>query len=113
MNGAFRATGHGTAAARRPQGVVERVVASLKGGMSVSQCAQAMRLPRDFVEQIVEHARAAGSLDVVVLDYRNGCGSGACDPDPSSLVCAGCPLAPAGAAHRIGIRAALRRLGRH
>lgn len=111
----FRRTGvssrtqrEGTPAAR--PSIVQQVVTQLKAGHTVAEVAREHGLPRDFVEQIVEHARAAGSLDMVVLGADRKCGTGACNPDPSSLVCAGCPLAPAGAENRLSIGRAVRRL---
>ncbi|PLS28086.1 peptidase [Bifidobacterium anseris] len=93
---------------RRKQGarthVVADVVADLKTGKSVARCAAERGLPRDFVEQIVEHARTRGMIDVVELTA--GCSIGVCEPSPDSIVCASCPLRPAaaGAARSIAAR---------
>lgn len=73
-------------------GIVDHIVHDLLAGLTVADCAHKYRLPRDFVEQIVTMARERGTLDIVSLDTRAGCGTGGCQPDPESLVCAGCPL---------------------
>ncbi|NEG69339.1 hypothetical protein [Bifidobacterium choloepi] len=109
----FRKTGDdsrdGTTRANRPS-VMELVVDDLGHGMTVGECARKRKLPRDFIEQIVDYARRKGTLDVVEL--TKGCSTGACDPDPDSLICAGCPLVPAGQGNRLTIRAMLSRRSR-
>lgn len=94
--------------ATRP-GIVQQVVEALQHGQTVAEVSRDYGLPREFVEQIVEHARATGSLTMVKLSAQQ-CGTGSCNPDPSSLICAGCPLAPAGAANRMSISRAVHRL---
>ncbi|MEE1296543.1 MAG: hypothetical protein UHD09_06860 [Bifidobacterium sp.] len=80
---------------RTGTGVVGRVVAMLGAGRSVHECAEALGLPDAFIEQVADDARRRGLIDVIALD--TGCTSGHCTPDPDSIVCAGCPLAPRGA----------------
>ncbi|KFI68706.1 hypothetical protein [Bifidobacterium magnum] len=96
------------------RGIVTQVVDDLAAGMTVVECAEKHRLPRDFVEQIVDHARKRGSLNMVALSAESGCSTGMCDPDPDSLVCAGCPLVPAASGRRATIRTLLcRKLNAH
>lgn len=103
----FRRTGDGRRPARGARThVVAAVVADLEAGMSVAQCAAGRGLPRDFVEQIVEHARAHGMINVVELTA--GCSAGPCEPSPGSIVCAGCPLRPAAAKAGPSIAARIR-----
>ncbi|WP_246165680.1 hypothetical protein [Bifidobacterium canis] len=92
MSGEFRKTGAPSTAGKLS--VVDKTVNALRHGQSVSEYARSSGLPRDFVEQIVEYAREQGRLDFVSLSPNNGCASGSCTPDPESLVCASCPLAP-------------------
>lgn len=101
----FRRTGASDGASSRTH-VVAGVVADLAAGMSVARCADERGLPRDFVEQIVEHARARGMIDVVELTA--GCSLGACEPSPDSIVCASCPLRPASAKPARSIAARIR-----
>lgn len=87
-------------------GIVGQVVQDLTDGMSVAEVAHKHHVPRDFIEQIVDFARARGGLQVVELN--TGCSTGPCDPDPDSIVCAGCPLVPAGSRNRATILNRLR-----
>lgn len=95
MSTGFRRTAaRPTTDSGRADGVVERTIRSLESGMSVGEVARASNLPRDFIEQIAVFARERGRLDFVSVSADSGCGTGSCTPDPDSIICASCPLAP-------------------
>ncbi len=105
----FRHTGAASeGGARGRTHIVADIVDDLTRGRSVAQIAQERGLPRAFVEQVVDHARRQGTIDIVEL--TSGCAGGACAPDPDSPVCAGCPLLPASARNRASIVSHIRRL---
>lgn len=81
------ASSHGTS-------LVEQVLYELTHGSTASMVAERHGLPRDFVNLILERAQRDGTVDVVELT-SGSCTKGTCDPDPESLVCAGCPIMPA------------------
>ena len=73
---------------------VTQVIADLESGMTLEACARHRGLPRGFVAMIADHARRTGRLQVMDLSPRAACGEAWCNPDPGSLICAGCPLLP-------------------
>ena len=73
---------------------VTQVIADLESGMTLEACARHRGLPREFVAMIADHARRTGRLRVMDLSPRAACGEAWCNPDPGSLICAGCPLSP-------------------
>ena len=73
---------------------VTQVIADLESGMTLEACARHHGLPREFVAMIADHARRTGRLRVMDLSPRAACGEAWCNPDPGSLICAGCPLLP-------------------
>ncbi|WP_288439259.1 hypothetical protein [uncultured Bifidobacterium sp.] len=73
---------------------VTQVIADLESGMTLEACARHHGLPRGFVAMIADHARRTGRLRVMDLSPRAACGEAWCNPDPGSLICAGCPLLP-------------------
>lgn len=75
-------------------GAVTQVIADLESGMTLEACARHRGLPRGFVAMIADHARRTGRLQVMDLSPRAACGEAWCNPDPGSLICAGCPLLP-------------------
>ncbi|EFA23482.1 hypothetical protein [Bifidobacterium gallicum] len=88
--------------------IVAAVTQALQRGVTVAQVAEQYRLPKAFIEQIVEHERALGKLTIVELNAA--CGS-SCVPDPESVVCASCPLASTGGIKRRNLaKTAFRRL---
>ena len=72
--------------------VADRVLTELHHGSTPRLAAQRLGLPLDLVSLVVEREQAAGRLEVVQVT-RDRC-IGSCDPDPDSLVCAGCPVLP-------------------
>lgn len=72
--------------------LVDRVVALMSLGLGVEDCSRRLGMPTDLVDLAARHARAEGRLPAVPAMLP--CGPGSCRPDPSSLLCAGCPLAP-------------------
>lgn len=77
----------------RPQatGIAEAIIAELRSGSTPRLAAEHLHLPLDFVEMVIEEARAEGKLDILRIGGA-GCSLGSCSPDPDSLVCAGCPV---------------------
>ncbi|MCI1901425.1 MAG: hypothetical protein LKI93_01655 [Bifidobacteriaceae bacterium] len=74
--------------------LVAQIVSELADGNTTAMVARQHGLPLDFVELVLERARKSGSLDFFELK-PGSCTKGRCDPDPESLVCAGCPIMPA------------------
>lgn len=74
--------------------LVSRIVHDLANGKTTSMVAHDYGLPLDFVTLVLDRARQQGNLDFFELK-PGSCTKGACDPDPESLVCAGCPIMPA------------------
>lgn len=78
--------------AARPATVMDSVIELCRIGTPPVDIALRLRLPVPFVRQIIDVAAAEGRLDVP--EWRDACASGSCNPDPQSLVCAGCPFRP-------------------
>lgn len=57
--------------------------------------ADKLGLPLDFIDLVIERERRAGRLHVYDLRSCNSTTGEGCNPDPESLVCAGCPILPA------------------
>ena len=91
----------------RASGVKDAVIRQLAAGATPRLAAQRLGLPVDLVDLIVERERAAGRLDVLAPSTGR-CG-GPCDPDPQSLVCAGCPILPIALRRRQSLTGKLRR----
>ncbi|WP_314686264.1 hypothetical protein [uncultured Bifidobacterium sp.] len=72
--------------------LVDRVVALMSLGLDVEDCSRRLGMPADLIDLAARHARAEGRLPAPPTTLP--CGPGSCRPDPSSLLCAGCPLAP-------------------
>ena len=70
--------------------IVARIAGDIAAGLTVRQIADKRHLPVDFVDMAVERADKRGLL--AVMDMRHACGETICQPDPASLVCAGCPF---------------------
>jgi hypothetical protein len=71
----------------------EQVIGELSNGKTIERVARAHAMPTDLVKAMVEQAEREGKLDYYTFD--NGrCSFGLCNPDPDSLICAGCPLFP-------------------
>lgn len=88
-------TAHGFANGTAARGnIVADVVADLDAGLTVRQIAANRHLPVDFVDMAITRARERGLLQVTDLSPRSMCGETTCQPDPSSLICAGCPFRP-------------------
>ncbi len=82
-------------ASARPAGsghLVDSVVALMSLGLDVPACSRRLGVPADLVDLAARHARAEGRLPAAPTILP--CGPGSCRPDHSSLLCAGCPLAP-------------------
>jgi hypothetical protein len=74
--------------------LVAQIVDELTHGKTTAMVAKSHGLPRDFVDMVLERAQRNGTIDF--FEIKPGtCTKGACDPDPESLVCAGCPIMPA------------------
>lgn len=71
-------------------GIIARIAGDIAAGLTVRQIADKRHLPVDFVDMAVERADKRGLL--AVMDMRHACGETICQPDPASLVCAGCPF---------------------
>lgn len=70
----------------------------MRQGSTPRLVAEDLHLSLDFVDMVIEDAVTDGAL--IIVPYTKGsCGSSLCDPDPKSLVCAGCPVM-SGAQHR-------------
>ena len=74
--------------------IVADVVCDLDAGLTVRQIASNRHLPVDFVDMTIARARERGLLQVADLSPQSMCGETTCQPDPSSLICAGCPFRP-------------------
>ncbi|MDF7663124.1 hypothetical protein PT282_00295 [Bifidobacterium sp. ESL0763] len=83
----------GSAACSTP--VTQRIIGMLTQGRTIRMVADELGLPMDFVNLVVDRERHAGRLDVYDLRSCNSTTGEGCDPDPDSLVCAGCPILPA------------------
>ena len=70
------------------------VVADLDAGLSARQIAARRHLPVDFIDMAIARAQRRGLLQVTDLTPRSMCGEATCQPDPASLICAGCPFRP-------------------
>jgi hypothetical protein len=82
--------------------LVTQIVHELADGKTTFMVARAHGLPQDFVDLVLERARRDGSLDFFELK-PGSCTKGSCDPDPESLVCAGCPIMPAAIRRKQGL----------
>ncbi|MDO5694126.1 MAG: hypothetical protein Q4G38_00320 [Aeriscardovia aeriphila] len=94
-NAGFRRT-------NRPQNtsqptLLSLVVQDLQSGKSPYAIAQSRRVPLDFVklslDWLQDHPQVNGT-DIAFVSVA-ACNQGACDPNPESLICVGCPLLPA------------------
>lgn len=74
--------------------LVSQILEELTHGGTVTMVAEKHGLPLDFVTLVLERARRNGSVEFFELK-PGSCTKGSCDPDPESLVCAGCPIMPA------------------
>ena len=72
----------------------EQIVEGLTAGRTPRMVARQLELPLDLVLMIIEHAQDRGELDFFELRTANCSAGASCDPDPDSLICAGCPLLP-------------------
>lgn len=75
--------------------ITEKVIDGLTHGRTPRMIANHLSLPLDLVDLIIERERAVGHLDIYDLRSCNSTTGEGCDPDPESLVCAGCPILPA------------------
>ena len=70
--------------------------------------AQRLDLPQQLVDLVIEREQEAGRLQYQQAgDGR--CFAGPCDPDPHSLVCAGCPIFPVALRRRQSLLGQVRR----
>ncbi|MDF7665973.1 hypothetical protein [Bifidobacterium sp. ESL0745] len=74
--------------------IAEEIIAGLTNGRTPRMIATELSLPLDFVDLVIEQERTAGRLNVYDLRSCNSTTGEGCDPDPESLVCAGCPILP-------------------
>ncbi|WEV41985.1 hypothetical protein OZX57_00080 [Bifidobacterium sp. ESL0682] len=72
----------------------EKVIDGLTHGQTPRMIATSLNLPLDFIDLIITQERAAGRLNIYDLRSCNSSTGEGCDPDPESLVCAGCPILP-------------------
>ncbi|WP_144441901.1 peptidase [Pseudoscardovia suis] len=79
------AQGHG-------EGIVPAILALACDGSTMVDIASAVGMPVAFVRQVIESAAEDGRIDVA--SWRGTCASGTCTPQPTSLLCAGCPFRP-------------------
>lgn len=68
------------------------VACDVEAGLSIRRVAERHHLPVDFVSMAISRAQERGLLQVADLTPRSTCGETTCQPDPSSLICAGCPF---------------------
>ncbi|WEV46767.1 hypothetical protein OZX62_00175 [Bifidobacterium sp. ESL0690] len=74
--------------------VSEKVISGLTRGQTPRMIAVNLNLPLDFVDLVIEQERAAGHINIYDLRSCNSTTGEGCNPDPDSLVCAGCPILP-------------------
>lgn len=74
------------------EGIVPAILALARDGDTMVDIAAAVGMPVAFVRQVIESAAEDGRIDVA--SWRGTCASGTCTPQPSSLLCAGCPFRP-------------------
>lgn len=70
------------------------VACDMEAGLSIRQVADRRHLPVDSIVMAISRAQERGLLQVADLTSRSACGETTCQPDPSSLICAGCPFQP-------------------
>ncbi|WEV65816.1 hypothetical protein [Bifidobacterium sp. ESL0764] len=75
--------------------VTQQIIDELTHGRTPRMVADKLGLPLDFVNLAIERERRAGRLDIYDLRSCNSTTGDGCNPDPKSLVCAGCPILPA------------------
>ena len=74
--------------------IVMDVACDMEAGLSIRQVADRRHLPVDFIVMAISRAQERGLLQVADLTSRSTCGETTCQPDPSSLICAGCLFRP-------------------
>ncbi|WEV59034.1 peptidase [Bifidobacterium sp. ESL0728] len=74
--------------------ITTAVIDGLTHGQSPRMIANELSLPLDLVDLVIEQERTAGRLSIYDLRSCNSTTGEGCDPDPESLVCAGCPILP-------------------
>ncbi|WEV67471.1 hypothetical protein OZX72_00170 [Bifidobacterium sp. ESL0769] len=74
--------------------ITDKIVDGLTNGKTPRMIAVSLNLPLDFVDLVIEQECAAGRINVYDLRSCNTTTGEGCDPDPESLVCAGCPIFP-------------------
>lgn len=74
--------------------IVMDVACDVEAGLSIRQVADRRHLPVDFIVMAISRAQERSLLQVADLTSRSTCGETTCQPDPSSLICAGCPFRP-------------------
>ncbi|MDF7640036.1 hypothetical protein PT279_00240 [Bifidobacterium sp. ESL0784] len=74
--------------------VSEKVIDGLTRGQTPRMIATNLSLPLDFIDLVIEQERTAGRLNIYDLRSCNSTTGEGCNPDPESLVCAGCPILP-------------------
>ncbi|WEV69399.1 hypothetical protein OZX73_00410 [Bifidobacterium sp. ESL0775] len=79
---------------RASSSVAQKIIDGLTNGQTPRMIATGLNLPLDFVDLVIEQERAAGRLNIYDLRSCNTTTGEGCDPDPDSLVCAGCPILP-------------------
>lgn len=79
-------------AAPQPKRIVPTIVAMARNGDHPMAIAAAVSMPVGFVRQVIESAVADGRIGI--SQWHDACASGACTPQPGSLLCAGCPFRP-------------------
>ncbi|MCI1889467.1 MAG: hypothetical protein LKI98_03400 [Bifidobacterium crudilactis] len=79
--------------------VSEQIIHALGLGMTAGMVSRQLNMPLDFVELVMEQAKAAGRLDVLDMSSAK-CRGSSCQPDPESFVCAGCPVLTVSKRHR-------------
>ncbi|MCH4209735.1 hypothetical protein [Bifidobacterium sp.] len=83
-----------TASATPNTPITTQVLQILASGKTPRMAAHDLSLPLDFVNLVIEQARASGDFDFFELRTENCTAGGACHPDPESMVCASCPILP-------------------
>ncbi|WEV64050.1 hypothetical protein [Bifidobacterium sp. ESL0732] len=84
-----------TASRKSAAPIAATIINELTHGQTPRMVADRLGLPLDFVNLVIERERRAGRLNIYDLRSCNSTTGEGCDPDPDSLICAGCPILPA------------------